>query len=44
MCVLMPDHIHLILDFSEALPMTKAIRDWKSYLAKPWQCLAEKFL
>jgi putative transposase len=32
--VLMPDHVHLVLDFPEEIPMAKAMRDWKSYLAK----------
>jgi len=32
--VLMPDHIHLILNFTDEILMPKAIRDWKSWLAK----------
>jgi putative transposase len=34
LAVLMPDHIHLILDFPDEVPMTKALRDWKSYLGR----------
>lgn len=34
LAVLMPDHIHLILNFSDEMPMTNAIRNWKSWLAK----------
>ena len=32
--LLMPDHVHLILKFSERVAMTKALRDWKSWLTK----------
>jgi REP element-mobilizing transposase RayT len=32
--VLMPDHVHLVLHFADEISMTKAIRDWKSWLAK----------
>ena len=32
--VLMPDHVHLILNFPDEIPLTKAIRDWKSWLGK----------
>jgi putative transposase len=34
LAVLMPDHIHLILNFSDETPMTKAVTNWKSWLAK----------
>jgi putative transposase len=32
--VLVPDHVHLILNFKEEMTMAKAIRDWKSWLAR----------
>jgi putative transposase len=34
LAVLMPDHIHLILNFSDETPMTKIVGNWKSWLAK----------
>ena len=32
--VLMPDHVHLVLNFPDEVAMPKAIRNWKSWLAK----------
>jgi putative transposase len=34
LALLMPDHVHLILNFPENVTMTKTMRDWKSWLAK----------
>jgi len=36
LAVLMPDHVHLILNFPDGVPMTSSIRDWKSWLAKKY--------
>jgi len=32
--VVMPDHVHALIQFSETLPMIRAIRTWKSWTAK----------
>jgi putative transposase len=34
LAVLMPDHVHLVLNFPDETGMPKVIRDWKSWLAK----------
>jgi len=34
LAVLMPDHVHLIVNFPDHSPMTSVIRAWKSWLAK----------
>jgi REP element-mobilizing transposase RayT len=30
----MPDHVHAMIQFSENLPMIRAVRAWKSWTAK----------
>jgi putative transposase len=34
LAALMPDHVHLIVNFPDHSPMTSVIRAWKSWLAK----------
>jgi putative transposase len=34
LAVLMPDHVHLILNFPDEASMSKAVGDWKRYVGK----------